>query len=94
MSDINASNIIIKVIARNSRKKITTISGLPAYFSEHFQKKITHELGKRCAAGVSIICIEKKQKIIHIQGESTEKIIEYLIQLKIPEEKIKICGIY
>ena len=58
------------------------------------KRLLRHELGKRCAAGVSIICIEKKQKIIHIQGESTEKIIEYLIQLKIPEEKIKICGIY
>ena len=94
MSDINASNIIIKVIARNSRKKITTISGLPPYFSEHFQKKITHELRKRCAAGVSIVSNNKKEKIIYIQGENTEKILEYLIQINIPKKNIKLCGIY
>ena len=55
ISNIDAPTIIIKVIARNSRKKITTISGLfiesksglSPYFSKEVHKRIISELGKK-----------------------------------------------
>ena len=101
ISNIDAPNIIIKVISRNSRKKITTISGLfiesknslPPYFSKEVYNKIISELGKKCAARATIINSNKREKIIQIQGCNTEVIINYLLQMYIPKEKIKIAGI-
>ena len=88
------SMLSLKLLQEIVIKKITTISGLSLYFSEKIQKNIVHELRKRCAAGVSIVSNNKKEKIIYIQGENTEKILEYLIQINIPKKNIKLCGIY
>ena len=99
--NIDAPTIIIKVIDRNGRKKITTISGLfvesksgiSPYFSKEVHKMIISELGKKCAARATIINSDKKEKIIQIQGDNKEVIMDYLLQLYIPKEKIKIAGI-
>ena len=99
--NINAPTVIIKVIHLNGRKKITTISGLfiesksglSPYFSKEVHKRIISELGKKCAARATIIDSDKKEKIIQIQGDNKEFIIDYLIKLYIPKEKIKIAGI-
>ena len=101
ISNIDAPTIIIKVIALNSRKKITTISGLfiesksgiSPYFSEEVYKRIISELGKKCAARATIIEYNKKEKIIQIQGDNKEVIMDYLLKMYIPKEKIKIAGI-
>ena len=101
ISNIDSPNVIIKVIARNGRKKITNVyglfieskSGIPPYFSKEFHKMIISELGKKCAARATIINSNKKEKMIQIQGDNTEVIMDYLIQLYIPKEKIKISGI-
>ena len=101
ISNIDAPTIIIKVIAPNSRKKITTISGLfiesksglSPYFSKEVYKRIISELGKKCAARATIIDSDKKEKIIQIQGDNKEVIIDYLINMNIPKEKIKTAGI-
>ena len=101
--NLNAPDVIIKVIARNVRKKITTISGLfsesknglPPYFVEEAQKQICSELGKKCAAGATIIKSNKKvEKIVQIQGDNIDIIKNYILQLGVPMEKIKIGGIY
>ena len=104
-SDIFAPNVVIKVIARNGRKNITKIFGLIPYFSEEVQKKISRELGRRCAAGASVVDTDKnkkdtllkpnetEEKIIQIQGDSADVIAEYLFKLGVPKEKIKIRGI-
>ena len=96
--NIDAPTIIIKVIDRNGRKKITTISGLfvesksgiSPYFSKEVHKRIISELGKKCAARATIIGVTK---MIQIQGDNKEVIMDYLLQLYIPKEKIKIAGI-
>ena len=62
--NIDAPTIIIKVIDRNGRKKITTISGL---FVEY-------------KSGISPYF-------------SKEVIMDYLLKMYIPKEKIKIAGI-
>ena len=101
ISNIDAPTIIIKVIDRNGRKKITTISGLfvesksgiPPYFSKEVNKRIISELGKKCAARATIIDSDKKEKIIQILGDNKEVIIDYLINMNIPKEKIKTAGI-
>lgn len=93
--NINAPNVIIKVLARNSHKKITTIHGLcdeskngiQPYFNKEMCKKISSELRRICAAGTSII---KNEKIICVQGDNANSIKNYLIKCGIPEEKIKI----
>ena len=99
--NINAPTVIIKVIHLNGRKKITKISGLfiesksgiQPYFSKEVHKRIISELGKKCAARATIIDSDKKEKMIQIQGDNTEVIMDYLLQLYIPKEKIKIAGI-
>ena len=99
--NIDAPKIIIKVISLNSRKKITTISGLfiesksgiSPYFSEEVYKRIISELGKKCAARTTLIDSDKKEKIIQIQGDNKEVIMDYLLKMYIPKEKIKIAGI-
>ena len=101
--NIDAPTIIIKVIDRNGRKKITTISGLfvesksgiSPYFSKEVHKRIISELGKKCAARATIIGVTKNypQKIIQIQGDNKEVIMDYLLKMYIPKEKIKIAGI-
>ena len=101
ISNIDAPTIIIKVIHLNGRKKITTISGLfieskngiSPYFSEEVYKRIISELGKKCATRATIIDFNKKEKMIQIQGDNKEVIMDYLLQLYIPKEKIKIAGI-
>ena len=99
--NIDASKIIIKVISLNSRKKITTISGLfvesksgiSPYFSKEAHKRIISELGKKCAARATLIDSDKKEKMIQIQGDNKEVIMDYLLKMYIPKEKIKIAGI-
>ena len=101
ISNIDAPTTIIKVIDINGRKKITTISGLfvesksgiSPYFSKEVHKRIISELGKKCAARATIIDFNKKEKMIQIQGDNKEVIMDYLLQLYIPKEKIKIAGI-
>ena len=101
ISNIDAPTIIIKVIALNSRKKITTISGLfiesksglSPYFSKEVYKRIISELGKKCAARATLIDSDKKEKIIQIQGDNKEVIMDYLLKMYIPKENIKISGI-
>ena len=96
--NIDAPNVIIKVISRNNRQYITNISGLfiksQPYFSKEAYKIIISELGKKCAARATIIKSNKNEKIIQIQGCHTEVIMDYLIQKFIPKEKIKTAGIY
>ena len=100
VSSLDAPDVIVKVISWKSQKKITIISGLftesknslPPYFSEDTHKKISSEFKKKCAAGAAII-VAGKEKIIQIQGEQTNIIEDYLVQLGIPKEKIKIFGI-
>ena len=99
-SDIDAPNVVIKVISRNDRKKITKIYGLISYFSEKVLRKISRELGRRCAAGASVVDTsgnkkdtllkmnETEEKIIQIQGDNMDVIIEYLLRIGIPIEKI------
>ena len=89
LSDISNPNIIIKVISWNNRKNITKIYGLTFYFNEKNIKKISRELSKICAAGSSVI----DKKIIQIQGDNVDVIMDYLIKINIPIEKIKIRGI-
>ena len=101
ISNIDAPTIIIKVIALNSRKKITTISGLfiesksglSPYFSKEVHKRIISELGKKCAARATLIDSDKKEKIIQIQGDNKKVIMDYLLKMYIPKENIKIAGI-
>ena len=81
ISNIDAPTIIIKVIDRNGRKKITTISGLfvesksglSPYFSKEVHKRIISELGKKCAARATIIDFNKKE----IKG-NYEKVVDTL----------------
>ena len=103
--DINTPNVVIKVISRNNRKKITKIYGLITYCSEKVLRKISRELGRRCAAGASVVDTgennkdtllkinETEEKIIQIQGDNVDVMIEYLLKIGIPMEKIKIYGI-
>ena len=100
ISNIDAPTIIIKVIDINGRKKITisglfveSKSGISPYFSKEVHKRIISELGKKCAARATIIDFNKKEKMIQIQGDNKEVIMDYLLQLYIPKEKIKITGI-
>ena len=93
ISNIDAPTIIIKVISRNSTKNITTISGLFTYFGKEVHKRIISELGKKCAARATIIDSNKKEKMIQIQGDHREVIMDYLFQLYIPKEKIKMVGV-
>jgi translation initiation factor 1 (eIF-1/SUI1) len=125
VGSINAPSVMIKVIARNGRKKITTIHGLldqpgselPPYIANEDQKPMTTILAKMCAATVRVIGSDGKvgqkrsrvrkqaetdgeqakpmsgEKIIYIQGENNDKIIEYLVSVGIPDEKIKVSGV-
>ena len=99
--DINNPNVVIKVISWNNRKKITKMYGLISYFNEKILRKISRELGRRCAAGTCVVDTGKnkkdnllkinktEEKIIQIQGDNVDVMIEYLLEIGIPEEKIK-----
>ena len=99
--DIKNPNVVIKVISWNNRKKITKIYGLISYFNEKILRKISSELGRRCAAGACVVDTGKnkkdnllkinktEEKIIQIQGDNVDVMIEYLLEIGIPEEKIK-----
>ena len=100
ISNIDAPTIIIKVIDRNGRKKITTSglfveskSGISPYFSKEVHKRIISELGKKCAARATIIDSDEKETMIQIQGDNKEVIMDYLLKMYIPKENIKIAGI-
>jgi translation initiation factor 1 (eIF-1/SUI1) len=87
---IDAPLVYIKVIKRNGRKKITTISGLfstktnselPPYIGEKKdQKLVVSKLGKLCAAGASIIdsrkAVGKKSKIEDDDDSEGQKVIQ------------------
>ena len=81
---------------------------LPPYIDEQYQKALASTLSKLCAARASLVdsrkAVGKKGKIdeddpsdgemvIQIQGANTDRIIEYLTSIGIPNEKIKLSGL-
>ncbi|CEQ42159.1 SPOSA6832_03954 [Sporobolomyces salmonicolor] len=81
--------IHIRIQQRNGRKTITTLQGVP---SEYDPKKLLKAFKKEFACNGSIVDDEEMGKVIQLQGDQRQKILEILIEEGIEKETIKMHG--
>ncbi|GAA5942260.1 translation initiation factor eIF1 [Sporobolomyces koalae] len=84
-----ANHIHIRIQQRNGRKTITTLQGVP---SEYDPKKLLKAFKKEFACNGSIVDDEEMGKVIQLQGDQRQKILEILIEEGIEKETIKMHG--
>ncbi|GAA5966912.1 hypothetical protein JCM8115_006202 [Rhodotorula mucilaginosa] len=84
-----ADYIHIRIQQRNGRKTITTLSGVP---TEYDPKKLLKAFKKEFACNGSVEEHEEHGKVIQLQGDQRQKIMEMLIEEGIGKETIKMHG--
>lgn len=85
---MNIQNIIIHK-STNDKHKTTTIKNLFTYINIQHKKKILRKIRKICQSGVSI----NNDKTILIQGDKSDEIKQYIINIGFHIDKIKTHGI-
>ncbi|GAA5851561.1 hypothetical protein JCM9279_006897 [Rhodotorula babjevae] len=83
------NHIHIRIQQRNGRKTITTLQGVPA---EYDPKKLLKAFKKEFACNGSIVEHEEMGKVIQLQGDQRQKIMEILIEEGIEKDTIKMHG--
>merc|ERR1712093_344293 len=79
----------IRIQQRNGRKTITTLQGVPP---EYDPKKLLKAFKKEFACNGSIVEHEEMGKVIQLQGDQRQKIMEILVEEGIEKDTIKTHG--
>ncbi|TNY21726.1 translation initiation factor SUI1 [Rhodotorula diobovata] len=83
------NHIHIRIQQRNGRKTITTLQGVPP---EYDPKKLLKAFKKEFACNGSIVEHEEMGKVIQLQGDQRQKIMEILVEEGIEKDTIKMHG--